>query len=187
MIKMTGLLMTGPALLLTGALHAAVIDDMDNTDRFSEVFGAASVVDNADGTVTLTKTNGFEQDSGAVWTGEAGGKIALTDSQVTITPYAPADNDFINVTAIYFNAADAFVGQSLVLTDTNQETPIVFDAAAGAPDGAVSYVLQVRVLPFAEADASFTFDQIAAAPIPEPASLMLTGIGALCVLYRSGR
>ncbi|MEM6332050.1 MAG: PEP-CTERM sorting domain-containing protein [Planctomycetota bacterium] len=162
------------ACLPVASAHAAVIDSMDNTNFFGPAFGAASVVDNADGTVTLTKTNGANQDSGIEWN-NLGAKIDLATSQVTIVPDVLGE-DFINVSAIYFDASDNFVNQALVVTDTNQDTPIVFDVAADAGFGAESFVLQIRILPFGAESASYTFDSISV--VPEPASVALIAAGA---------
>ncbi len=163
--------------------HAAFVDPMDNTDYFSAPFGDASVTPNGS-TVTLSKTDGFEIDSGVIWSDLAAGKIPLVDSIVTITPYEPADNDYINIQAIYFDVSDAYIGQSLVLPDTNQETPILFDVAPTAPVTAASYVLQIRILPYSATEAEFTFDSIATSAIPEPASFTLAALGGLLLLKR---
>lgn len=175
---------TGIVLLTAlnvAAVQAAVIDPMDNTDHFSAPFNAASVIDNGNGTVTLTKTAGANIDSGIIWSDLGAAKIDLADSQVTIVPAVP-DEDFININAIYFDASDNFVNQALVWPDSNQETPFNFDVSSGAGSGAVSYVLQIRILPFEAAEASYTFDSIQA--VPEPASMLLLGAGSLCLLRR---
>ncbi|QDU34992.1 hypothetical protein KS4_30690 [Poriferisphaera corsica] len=181
--KLMGVLSIG-ALMTTG-VNAAVIDNMDNADMFSAAFGAASAADNGSGQVVFSKSAGASTDSGITWSDLGGAKISLTDSLVTITAHEPADNDYININAIYFDAAGDYVGQSLVLPDTNAETPINFDVAIGTlPANAASYVLQIRILPWAAAEASYTFDQISAQAVPEPASMLLLGAGGLLMLRR---
>ena len=174
------------AALFTAPAGAALIDTMDSTDFFSAPFGAASVTDNLDGTVTLSKAAGANIDSGIVWGGPGGAKIDLANSAVTITP-AVLGEDFINVVAEYFDALDNLVNTSLVVTDTNTDTPINFDVAADAGIGAVSYTLQIRILPFDAESATYTFDSIQAVPIPEPASLAMVAMGAACLLRRRTR
>ncbi|MEM6503864.1 MAG: PEP-CTERM sorting domain-containing protein [Planctomycetota bacterium] len=171
------------ATVAAATSNAAVIDNMDDTSYFSNAFGAASVTDNANGTVTLSKIGGTNQDSGVEWN-NLGNKIALTESIVTIIPELP-DEDFINVSAIYFDGSGIFVNQSLVVTDTNQDTPIVFDVATSAGIGAETYVLQIRILPFGADSASYTFDSISV--IPEPASASLLAAGAGLILIRRRR
>ncbi|QQE13065.1 PEP-CTERM sorting domain-containing protein [Planctomycetota bacterium] len=173
------------AIFTTSFASAAVIDDMDSADHFHSPFGAAAVTADTSGNVAFSKSAGENQDSGIIWSDLGGAKIDLAKSLVTITAYEPADNDYINVNAIYFDNAGAYIGQTLVLTDTNQETPISFDVnAVAVPAGAESFVLQIRILPFGAADASYTFDQIKAEAIPEPASLALLGLGGLMLLRR---
>lgn len=167
-------------VIVSLSVSAAVIDSMDDTTFFSGAFGAASVVDNLDGTVTLTKSSGANVDSGIVWN-NAGFKIDLADSEVTINP-AIANEDFINVTAQYFDGAGVFTSQATVLADTNTDSLINFDVSSAADVNAESYVLQIRILPFTSESASYTFDSIQA--VPEPASLALLAAGGLCMLRR---
>ncbi len=167
------------------ASEAAVLDNMDDTSHFSAAFGAASVVDNSNGMVTLTKSAGANVDSGVIWSAPGEVKVDLVDSEVEIIP-AVLGEDFININAIFFDAGDNFVNQALVLSDTNLETPINFDVAPSAGSGAASYVLQIRILPFGAENASYTFDSISAGSevIPEPASLALLAAGGLCCFRR---
>ncbi|MEM1026542.1 MAG: PEP-CTERM sorting domain-containing protein [Planctomycetota bacterium] len=168
------------AAYATGAT-AAIIDTMDDTAYFSDPFNGATVVDNANGTVTITKT--APGDSGIIWN-NAGFKIDLANSEVTITP-AVDNEDFINVTAQYFDGAGTFVNSALALADTNTDAPISFGIAAGAGIGAETYVLQIRILPANASSAVYTFDSIQA--VPEPASLSLTLLGAGLLLRPSRR
>lgn len=102
---------------------------------------------------------------------------------------AASDNASINpggqagfyvLTAIFFNNANDYVGESLVQGDTNATGLFSYDLASIAASASIvdatQWWMRVRVQPFDLAGASFSFNEFSAVPEPASAAVLTGGV-----------
>ncbi len=182
------------ALGFSGRAWADLIDPLDTTVNFVSTFGGELVTANGDGTVTLTRTVA-NQDAGATWS-RPGGLLSLTtENLLTVTPVGPVNGGYYNANILLFNATGSYLAESHWLGDNNSTAVQTLDVAQFAANlaqsnpalaAATQYELRFRVDPYGSAGAGFSFDQITATSVPEPATglLLLGGFPALWAVRR---
>ena len=179
---------------LAQSSSASLLDPMDTASNFGGAFNGETATANGDSTVTLTRTQA-SIDAGINW-GRNGGFLSLSDeSLLTVTPVGPVNGGYYNANILLFNSSGGYLAESHWLGDNNSSAVQTLDVAQfvsdlsqsnPALDAATQYYVRFRIDPFGQAGAGFSFTEISAVPVPEPATGLLL-LGALPLLWAARR
>lgn len=199
------LTLAAAGLVAAHAADAAVIDTMDDTTHW-DGFGQnvnSDVTANADSTVTVTRPDAAAgSDSGADWGDPSVGNLFIVWStdvdRLELTPEGPVtasrpdgSSDRYNA-KLQFSENGNFLGEAFWVNKTDSADPQIFEsvqqlAQDNGYDSFTEYRVRFRIFPTnfdteTDPNPGFTFDDLRA--VPEPASLMLMGLGGALVLGR---